>query len=786
MGDFLLRALDLVSAVVLSIGLAAGVAYLVWARLRDKPGAAVTPLKRLQVIGGFAAAAVFVFAWALLNFEQANLLLAVIIAVVAGVAMWALARVLPGAKAATMLQSPTAIVLGVAYGALLLWGSLDVDRVGSTMTAVFVAVFVSAALFIGVNRLFDLAPTNWSWFLAAVLGTMTLVVFAILWGNRVINNPLLWTVVATVVATGTGYLLGSNEGPQQRLTIGVGGGAVLGLIAGITMRGPITGSVTQDQFESLVGAGILFPDGSQLATPIPQLNVGVAVLWLAIGVVVGLAIWQLRGRSTSPLRASAWWATAGWFIGALVAPNYHGDGRFDAILATTVFGALVGLSLALTPLRDERGKRRIEQGSRKYIFLTPALFFIAASLLVPTVRTAWLSFLDRQGIENVGFQNYADVFTDANIINFDNWTGIFGSRMTWVGAIIIGLGILAAWLAGRRAGGRELDFSPGTIAPIAFGIFLIVFAVFTSVRGTISNNLWWVFAVTIIATSLGLAIAVLADRGSYENIAKSLIFMPMAISFVGAGIIWRFMYIARPPGREQTGVLNSLWVWLGQVSNSNRGTTIAVIVLAIVVLALLYLAYRGWRADANGVMIGSLVMALPFVWIAVKFLTSGFGGFVVLELANGTTRIDASPVFFTSEVPFNNLWLMVVLIWIQTGFAMVIFSAAVKGVPAALLEAAKVDGATESQSFWRVTIPQIAPTIGVVVTTLIVTVMKVFDIVRVMTAGNFDTNVIANEMYDKAFTEFNFGVGSALAIVLFLAILPIMFYNIRRMQKAAV
>jgi ABC-type sugar transport system permease subunit len=770
-GDFLLGALDFVSAVVLSAGLAAGVAYLVWARLSDHSGAVATPAKRLQVVGGFTATAVFIFAWALLNFEQANLLLAFVIAVVAGAAVWALSRALPDAKAPTLLQSPTAIVIGLAYGALLLWGSLDVDRVGSTMTAVFVAVFVSAALFIGVNRLFDLAPTRWAWFLAAVLGGMTLIVYAILWGNRVIEHPLVWTVVATIVGTATGYLLGANEAQPNRLVIGGVGGAVLGLLVGLNMR---------KVFLIDPGTGAEFP------TPIPQLDPGIALLWLAIGAAIGLVIWQLRGRSKSPLRAASWWATAGWFIGALVVPNYNSGAQNDGILATTVLGALVGLSLALSPLRDERGKRRIEQGSRKYIFLTPALFFIAASLLVPTVRTAWLSFLDRRGIENVGFQNYIDVFTDANIINFDNWTGIFGSRMTWVGIVIIGLGVLAALMAGRRTGGTELDFSPGTIAPIAIGIFLIVFAVFTSIRGTISNNLWWVFAVTIIATSLGLAIAVLADRGSYENIAKSLIFMPMAISFVGAGIIWRFMYIARPPGREQTGVLNSLWVWLGQVSNSNRGTTIAIIVLAVVILALLYLAYRGWRADANGVMIGSIVMAIPFAWMIYKFAGPGLGGFTVFELADGSTRIDASPIFFTSEVPFNNLWLMVVLIWIQTGFAMVIFSAAVKGVPAALLEAAKVDGATESQSFWRVTIPQIAPTIGVVVTTLIVTVMKVFDIVRVMTAGNFDTNVIANEMYDKAFTEFNFGVGSALAIVLFLAILPIMFYNIRRMQKAAV
>jgi alpha-glucoside transport system permease protein len=133
----------------------------------------------------------------------------------------------------------------------------------------------------------------------------------------------------------------------------------------------------------------------------------------------------------------------------------------------------------------------------------------------------------------------------------------------------------------------------------------------------------------------------------------------------------------------------------------------------------------------------------------------------------------------------NNVWLMVVLIWIQTGFSMVIFSAAIKGVPTDLIEAAKVDGATESQTFWRVIIPQIATTIGVVVTTLIVLVMKVFDIVKVMTNGNFDTQVLANEMWQRAFTEFNFGLGAAVAIVLFVSVLPVMYINIRRMQKAA-
>ena len=121
--------------------------------------------------------------------------------------------------------------------------------------------------------------------------------------------------------------------------------------------------------------------------------------------------------------------------------------------------------------------------------------------------------------------------------------------------------------------------------------------------------------------------------------------------------------------------------------------------------------------------------------------------------------VTPQPVLFIQEAPFNNMWLMVVLIWVQTGFAMVILSAAIKAVPTELTEAAKVDGATESQVFWRITLPQIAPTIGVVITALFVTVMKVFDIVYAMTNGNFGTQVIANEMFDRAFGQTNLGLG---------------------------
>ncbi|NNF63028.1 MAG: sugar ABC transporter permease [Acidimicrobiia bacterium] len=642
------------------------------------------------------------------------------------------------------------------------------DRVISTLIGVAAAIVGSGIIFIGANKLFDVAPRRWSWFTSLVGGLGAALVFGILLGNRVFQGSV-WILVAAMIGAVVGFVLGSLEDRLARIAVGAAGGAVLGLIVGMTMRRVI----------------LVFVDGNvqtQVGTPIPNLNYGVLTVWTLAAVAVGAVVWLLRGRRNPLIRGLVIWGTVGWAIGAFGVPDLNTASRFDAVLASTVLGTGIGASIGFGSLPGALEKRKIEEGSRKYIFLTPALFFIAASLVVPTIRTLWLSFLDGRGVEAVGLANYTSIFTDANIINVSNWTNIFTSRLFIGGMIVIALGFVAARLTGRSRG-EAVAFGPGSLAPLTFGVFLIAFAVFTTLRGTIINNLWWVFAVTGLATILGLAVAVLADKSRSENIAKSLIFMPMAISFVGAGIIWRFMYIARPPQREQTGVLNSLWVWLGQISNSTNGKLIAVTVLAIVIVGLAALGMAGYRQGVNGMAIGSVIAGLPLLWLIYRFLGPGLGGFAVVE-ATGETI--SQPIQFTSEGPFNNFWLMIVLIWIQTGFAMVIFSAAIKAVPGELLEAARVDGATESQSFWGVTIPQIAPTIGVVVTTLIVTVMKVFDIVRVMTAGNFDTNVIANEMYDKAFAEFNFGVGSALAMVLFLSILPIMFYNIRRMQKLAV
>jgi alpha-glucoside transport system permease protein len=186
----------------------------------------------------------------------------------------------------------------------------------------------------------------------------------------------------------------------------------------------------------------------------------------------------------------------------------------------------------------------------------------------------------------------------------------------------------------------------------------------------------------------GLAVAVLADRAKMENIAKSLIFMPMAISFVGAGIIWRFVYNAREVRQDQTGVLNAIWVALGQLSNSGWPKVLAALLLAAVIAGLGYMSWRGYKAGATGLFAGSLVTALPFLYILVRLLTNGIGGFSVAD--DGT--ILKETILVRESSPYNNLFLMVVLIWIQTGFTMVIFSAAIKAVPSDLIEASKVDG----------------------------------------------------------------------------------------------
>lgn len=370
-------------------------------------------------------------------------------------------------------------------------------------------------------------------------------------------------------------------------------------------------------------------------------------------------------------------------------------------------GISAGLFIGLNKTADVLPVRA-QNAVRPWIFLGPALIFIFAALVVPTVRTVYLSFFDSSSESFVGGENFGWIFTNDDIFSLEGLGNIFTSRLFFIGLIALIVTLVVARRSGQAIG-TGFDFSQsGPLIGAAAAVTFLLFAVFSNLSGVIWNNLWWVFAVTGIATGLGLAVAVLADQVKGESIAKSLIFLPMAISFVGASIIWRFVYEFEPAGREQIGVLNAVWV--------------------------------------------------------------GLGGNPLTPLLNQ---------------PWNTFFLIVVLIWGQTGFAMVVLSSAIKAVPDEFIEAARVDGATRSQIFWRIILPQITSTIVVVITTLIILVMKVFDIVKVMTNGESGTNVIANEMFDQAFRFGENGKGAALAVILFVSVLPIMYMNVRRVRNEA-
>jgi alpha-glucoside transport system permease protein len=221
-------------------------------------------------------------------------------------------------------------------------------------------------------------------------------------------------------------------------------------------------------------------------------------------------------------------------------------------------------------------------------------------------------------------------------------------------------------------------------------------------RVAIINTIIWVLVVPAFSTAFGLAYAVFIDKSKGEKVLKALVFMPMAISFVGASIIWKFVYDANAAGQPQIGLLNQIVVSLG---------------------------------------------GQPVDWINVG--------------------------------PWNNLFLMVILIWVQTGFAMVVLSAAIKGVPAEQIEAAQLDGTNAWQRFTNVTVPGIRSSLIVVLTTISIASLKVFDIVQTMTGGANGTNVLANAVYAQKLEE---GRASAFAVVLFVLVLPIVIYNVRQMR----
>jgi alpha-glucoside transport system permease protein len=212
--------------------------------------------------------------------------------------------------------------------------------------------------------------------------------------------------------------------------------------------------------------------------------------------------------------------------------------------------------------------------------------------------------------------------------------------------------------------------------------------------------------VPTVSTAVGLVYAILVDRAKLEKFAKTLLFLPMAISFVGAGIIWRFVYEYRGAAQEQIGLLNAI-----------------------------------------------------------------------------LTTFGVEPVRFLQDSPWNTFFLILVMIWIQAGFAMVLLSAAIKAIPDDIVEAARLDGVSAWQMFRSITVPSIRPTLVVVVTTITIATLKIFDIPRTMTGARFDTQVLANMMYDQSFTFGNAGTGSALAVVIFVLVIPIVVFNVRQMIK---
>lgn len=298
-----------------------------------------------------------------------------------------------------------------------------------------------------------------------------------------------------------------------------------------------------------------------------------------------------------------------------------------------------------------------------WLYLAPALIVMAVFIVYPMLNTIALSFQNKAGTDFA-------------------WTACVRGEPCW--------GILENY---RYALTSELDFRSPQAAWSSFW------------RSSYGNNTKWILLMVTGTTALGLLIALFADRVKYEALAKAVIFMPMAISFVGAGIIWKFIY--------------------------DYGT--------------------------QQVQIGLLNAAV-----------TGLGG---------------QPVSWLTTPQVNTLALIVVGIWIWTGFCMTILSAALKSVSTEILEAARVDGATEWSVFWKITVPIIMPTIIVVVTVMIINVLKVFDIVYVMTGGNFGTEVIANRMYTEMYINFQTGRGTAIAVLLIVVLIPFMVLNIRRFRE---
>jgi len=294
-----------------------------------------------------------------------------------------------------------------------------------------------------------------------------------------------------------------------------------------------------------------------------------------------------------------------------------------------------------------------------WLWLSPALILLAVYLVYPTIDTVRRSFQDARSDHWVGFDNYRFIIENPQPLVADTHSALL-------------------------------------------------------------NNVLWLVVFPLLTVALGLVIAVLAIRVRYEAAAKSTIFIPMAISFVAASVIWRFMYEFNP----DLGTINAVATHIGGHQTA-------------------------WLQNTNA----------PQTWLT-----------------------NAGPETLPKPIQLNNVSLITVGIWMWTGFAVVVLSAGLKGISTEVLEAARVDGANEWQIFWRIIVPILSPTIVVVLTTLVIQALKNFDLIWVMTGGRFKTDVVATLFFKEAFVFRNFGIGAALAVVLLLWIVPLMVISIRRFQ----
>lgn len=294
--------------------------------------------------------------------------------------------------------------------------------------------------------------------------------------------------------------------------------------------------------------------------------------------------------------------------------------------------------------------KRLSEGVIPYAFLLPALLLIGVMLIYPTVQTIHFSFADADSEAYVGLQNYIDVFNDP-------------------------------------------DF-----------------------RESLVNNVLWLIVVPAMTVVVGVVVAVLADKlsATSEKVSKAFIFVPMAISFVGAAAIWDLIYQYDPPGDNQTGLLNAVWTGIGD-------------------------------------LFGAAMQ--PVAWLSVSTLS------------------------------LNDLLLMLIVLWLQAGFAMILLSSAIKGVPEETIEAARIDGANEWQIFRQVVIPQIRGTMITVYVTVVILVLKIFDIIYVTTNGRDGTNVIANLFFQEIFRTGNNGIASAIVVILLIAVTPVLIYQVRHFRR---